>query len=189
MSALATPRISPEEYLAQDRVAEFKSEYHDGEVFPASGVSWEHGRIHAAATRRIEERLDGSPCQLIAASVRLRVSPTKYVYPDLMVLCGAVFTDEQTDTVTNPKLSAEILSPSTADYDYGAKLRWYRSLPSLEEYVLISQDAPRVEVYQRLTDQRWVLATFEGWDSVLPLESLAISLPLAEIYSDVLPRD
>ncbi len=187
MGALATPaRISVEEYLALDREAELKSEYHDGVLFPVCAVSLVHGRLCLRLGRRIEERIEGGPCIAVASPVRVRVSRTKFVYPDIVVICGKPnFTDEHVDTITNPKVILEVLSPSTQDYDYGTKFKLYRELASLEEYVLVSQEAQRVEVFRRMGSQEWRLTRYDGPDTSLPFESLGISIPLSEIYTGI----
>jgi Uma2 family endonuclease len=175
--------ISVEEYLALDRAAELPREYHDGEMFPMEAVTVKHGRITANTIRRLSERLDGKPCRVLNAPVRVRVRPTKFVYPDILVVCGKVdVTDEAQDTVTNPKVIVEVLSPSTAGYDYGGKFALYRRLPSFEEYVLIAQDEPRIEVFRKNSDGHWVLYSYEGLESDVRVETLNIDLPLAEIY-------
>ena len=185
MSAPPVPGISVEEYLAADRVAEVKSEYHDGEVFPVADASLQHARILVNVAWRVSERLESSPCQALGPT-RVRVSPTKFVYPDLLVVCGEPeLTDEHQDTLTNPKVIVEILSPSTAGDDSGEKFRLYRRLPSFEEYALIAQDEPRVEVFHRNPEGTWLLTTHEGLDATFPLDSLGITLPLAEIYDRV----
>ncbi len=96
-----------------------------------------------------------------------------------------MLTDEYQDTVTNPKLIVEVLSPSTADYDYGQKFILYRNLESFEEYLLVAQDRARVEVAHKKPDKRWEITTYEGLDAVVNVESLGISLPTTEIYSGV----
>ena len=185
MSAAPVAKLSVEEYLALDRAAEVPSEYHDGELFPLDAVSLQHGLISNHVGRRVGERLEGGRCQ-IAAQIRVRVSPTKFVFPDQVVYCGkAALTDEAADTITNPKVIIEILSPSTADYDYGTKFGLYRRLPSFEEYVLIAQDEPKVEVFRKTPDGRWILSTYDGLDSTAKVESLEITLPLAELYAGV----
>ena len=105
-----------------------------------------------------------------------------------MVVCGKpVFTDEDQDTVTNPKVIVEILSPSTADYDYGGKFALFRTLPSFEEYLLIAQEEPRIEVFRKMPDDRWILSSYVGLDATVRVESLEIDLPLAEIYFEAAP--
>ena len=182
MGAAAVLKISVEEYLAADRVAEVPSEYYDGEVFPMAAVSVRHARIHNNVARRVAERLDGGSCQILA-QVRLRVSPTRFVYPDQAVVCGTLdLVDEAADTITNPKAIVEILSPSTSDYDHGAKFALYRRVPSLEDYVMIAQDQPSVEVFHKTVDGGWLLNTYEGLEAVARIDSLRIALPLAELY-------
>jgi Uma2 family endonuclease len=186
MSASPIPKVSVEEYLAADRAGELRSEYHDGEVFPRIAASWAHARITMNVGRRISERLDGTPCQAADSSLRLRVAPAKFVYPDIIIVCGKpVFTDEVQDTITNPKVIVEVLSPSTADYDYGGKFALYRGLPSFEEYLLIAQDEPRVEVFRKTPDSDWLLSSYVGLESIVRVQSLEIELPLAEIYFEV----
>jgi Uma2 family endonuclease len=185
MGAAPVVKLSIEEYLAADRVSELPSEYHDGELFPISAVSWEHGLIVANLSRRIAERPEGGSCH-IAAQVRIGVGPTAFVFPDQVVVCGKPeFTDEEKDTITNPKVIVEVLSPSTADYNYGGKFALYRRLPSLEEYVLIAQDRPNVDVFLKTPDGRWLLTPYEGWQAVVKLDSLGLALPLAELYAGV----
>jgi Uma2 family endonuclease len=186
MGALSATKISVEEYLALDRAAEVPSEYHDGEMFPLAAVSWEHGIISLSVGSMLRERLAKSSCNAVPSPVRVRVSPSKFLIPDLMVVCGKpVLTDEYQDTVTNPKAIVEVLSPSTADYDYGGKFILYRKLESFEDYLLVSQDRARVEVAHKAADKQWLMRTYEGLDAVVNVESLGISLPMAEIYSGV----
>jgi Uma2 family endonuclease len=186
MGALAATKVSVEEYLALDRAAEVPSEYHDGEMFPLAAVSWEHSIISANVVSILRARLVNAPCRVANGPLRVRVSPAKYLIPDMMVVCGRpMLTDEHQDTVTNPKLIVEILSPSTSDYDYGEKFILYRKLESFEEYLLVAQDQARVEVARKTADKRWLITTYEGLDAVVNVESLGVSLPMSEIYGGV----
>ncbi|MBM3736815.1 MAG: Uma2 family endonuclease [Acidobacteria bacterium] len=186
MNAVPVRKLTAAEYLALDREAEHKSEFHDGEIFPVVAASWEHSQIVIQMGWRLAERLAGTPCRA-GSAVRVRVTPTKYVYPDIAVICGkAALTDETRDTLTNPKVIVEVLSPSTEDYDRGGKFVLYRGLPSFEEYVLVAQDAPRIEVFHRTPEGNWLLRIFDGLDAEVRLESLGISIPLSEIYSGIL---
>lgn len=113
------------------------------------------------------------------------VGDTLYTYPDLTIICGeARFTDAHVDTLTNPTVLIEILSPSTANYDRTAKFGRYRRLPSLREYVLVHQDARRVERFERF-DDIWATYEYHGEASALELSSVGITVPLAGIYEDV----
>ena len=186
MSALAVPRLSVEEYFALDRDAELKSEYHDGVLFPICAVTIAHARLSARLARRLDERLESGVCITMISPLRVRVSRTQYVYPDIVVVCGKPsLTAESAETITNPKTLIEVLSPSTKDYDYGTKFELYRSLASLEEYVLVSQDRQRIEVFRRMGNQEWRLSRYDGAETILPLESLNISIPLREIYEGI----
>ena len=157
-AAAALSPFTVEQYLAADRAAEQKCEFHDGEMFPIEAASLKHSFIAANVAGAL--RLRGGPCRRVIAPVRVRVSPTKFLYPDVFVYCGEpALTDQHADTLTNPKVIVEILSPSTKDYNYGSKFEFYRLLPSFEEYVLISQTEPRVEVLRRNAHDRWTLTT------------------------------
>lgn len=191
MGVISVPKLSVEEYLKIDRAAELKSEYHDGEMFPIVAVSMAHSVISANVTYSLVGRLKGGSCFVLTSPMRVRVSPTRFVYPDLAVICGTpVLTDEAQDTLTNPKVIIEVLSPSTADYDYGAKFALYRRMPSFEEYILIAQGDPRIEVFHKAHDGGWVLHTYEGLETTIKLKSLNITLALADIYAgiDLNPR-
>ncbi|HEY3742014.1 MAG TPA: Uma2 family endonuclease [Bryobacteraceae bacterium] len=178
--------VSVEEYLALDRAAEIKSEYHDGEMFPIESVTWIHSRIGVKVAGWLDRQLAHSPCRVAGPALRVRVTPTKFVVPDFIVVCGKpVLTDEHQDTVTNPKVIIEILSPSTKDYDYGGKFEFYRRLASFEEYILISQNRPRIETFRKTAENRWVLSIFDGLESVAAIESLGLAMPLSEVYDGI----
>ncbi|MBI4903675.1 MAG: Uma2 family endonuclease [Acidobacteria bacterium] len=185
MSALSVPRFSVEEYLAADEASEFPLEYHDGEIFPINDVSFEHGVLVSNLHRRVSERLDGSGCRTVGTT-RVRVSPTKYLQPDLLVYCGKPeFTNEKPPSLVNPKVIIEVLSPTTENYDSGRKRRLYQLLPSLEEYVLVAQDEPLIEVFRRSAKGHWTISEYQGEDATAELESLNIQLPLKDIYDQV----
>ena len=186
MGASPAAKLSVEEYLALDRAAEVPSEYHDGEMFPVPAVSWQHSIISANIISMLRERLANTSCRAAVSPPRVGVSPTHYLIPDGIVVCGKpALTDEHRDTVTNPKVIVEILSPSTADYDYGEKFILYRKLESFEEYLLVSQDRARIEVAHKTVDKRWLISTYEGINAVVNVESLGVSLPVIGIYDGV----
>lgn len=188
MGALPNPFISVAEYFELDRAAEVPSEYHDGVMYPRCDVSPAHGRIHVKMSAALDNRLASSGRCATMNAIRTRVGKTKYVYPDLAVICGTVqTTSENADTIVNPRVVVEILSPSTKDYDMGTKSELYRELPSLEEYVLVSQDRWRIEVLRR-DGSEWRLARYEGADALLPLRSLEIEIPLREVFGGVLEQ-
>ena len=119
--------LDPESYLAQDRAAEWKSEFQDGEMFPIEAVSYRHSTIAANLVFALKLRLRAVGCSIQPRPLRARVTPSKYLYPDLQIVCGnPELTDEHADTLVNPRVVIEILSPSTADYDHGGKFELYR---------------------------------------------------------------
>ena len=185
-SALAHPKMTVEEYLAYDRAAEVKSEYHDGELFPTSvSMSVRHSRISANVVASLSTLLRSTSCRVYTPT-RVRVNARKYFYPDVFVVCGQVqLTDETQDTITNPKVIVEVLSPSTADYDLGGKFQLYLRLPSLEEYVAVSQDEVKVHVFRRTANDVWNLTNYEGLDASFSLQSLGIVVPLREIFLEL----
>jgi Uma2 family endonuclease len=143
--------VSPEEYLEQERLADRKSEYFQGEVFAMAGASPRHVSIVTNAVIELGQQLKRKPCRVYPADLRLRVTSVGlYTYHDVMVICGeAQFADDQEDTELNPVLIVEVLSESTRDYDRGRKFQHYRKLPSLAGYLMIEQDEPHIEHWTR----------------------------------------
>ena len=184
MSAVPKPFLTPQEYLSRERRAETKSEYLRGEMFAMSGASREHNLIVGNVSRELGQQLRQRPCEVYQADMRVKVSPTGlYTYPDVTVVCGEPqFEDAEVDTLLNPTVLVEVLSPSTADYDRGGKFAHYRRLASLQEYVLISQDGPLVEHYVRQDSDQWLLTEQRGLEDMLVLPSIGCRIPLAEIY-------
>jgi Uma2 family endonuclease len=186
MSAVPKPDLTPEEYLAIERKAETKHEFYRGEMFAMVGGSRPHNQITVNIGGELRNRLRDGDCIVYSSDQRVKVSAAGlYTYPDVTVQCShPEFEDEQEDTLLNPLVLFEVLSPSTADYDRGGKFALYRQLPSLQQYVLVSQDRTAVEHYVRETDH-WLFSELTGQEAVLPLPSLQCDLPLAEIYLKV----
>ena len=182
-------RYSLAEYLEFDENTPLKHEFHDGEILAMSGSSPEHSLITANALRAIGNGLTGTPCRVYSSDLKIAIGGADVQYPDGSVICGPLEfhpADPKRRLVTNPKLIVEVLSPSTEAYDRGEKFRRYRSLASLEEYVLISQVAPIVETFLRQPDGRFVIAaTYSGLDASTELSSLKVEIPLSEIYAGV----
>jgi len=187
MSAQPQPRLTPEQYLEAERAAEFKHEYYNGQIYAMSGGSYRHGQIIGNVTTELSNGLKRRPCSVVPQDLRLRVSPNGlYAYPDVIVICGDPrFADNQHDTLLNPALIVEVLSPSTEAYDRGFKSAQYRTVESLEEYALVSQAEPRVEVFRRQSGGHWLLSEAVGLDAVCHFDSLDCAVPLAEIYAKV----
>ena len=190
MSTLPKHRLTPEEYLEQERKAEWRSEYLDGETFAMSGASRYHALIVTNLVRYISQKLDGRPCNVYSSGLRVRVSPTGlYTYPDLVVTCGEEhFLDESNDTLLNPALLIEVLSESTKDYDRGGKFESYRTLPSLKEYITVAQDKIHIEQWQYQGNGRWLLLEHFSTAKSITLSSLDVELAVSEIYEKVETR-
>ncbi len=187
MSTVPEQYITPQAYLDRERQAETKSQYFQGEIFAMTGASRQHNLIAVNTVITLGPQLRDRDCEIYSGDMRVKVSPSGlYTYPDVTVVCGEPqFEDAELDTLLNPKVLFEVLSPSTADYDRGGKFAKYRRLPSLQEYVLISQDRPLIEHYVRQGQNQWVLTENESLDHTLVLPSIGCELPLAEIYLKV----
>ena len=179
--------LTPQEYLVLERQRDEKSEYWDGDIFLMSGASRAHNLIVTNVARELSTQLLERPCEVYPSDMRVRLPHTaRYVYPDVSVVCGAPqFEDAEVDTLLNPTILVEVLSPSTAAFDRGATFDAYRTIPSLQEYVLIAQDTPRVYVYTRQSDNRWLLSEATQRDQVMQLLSTGCQLALTEVYRKV----
>jgi Uma2 family endonuclease len=179
------------EYLAAERTAPYKSEYIAGQIVAMSGVSREHSLITGNLFRVLSTQLLDGPCEIHASDLRVKVSARgMYTYPDLVVVCGeAQFEDAQVDTLLNPTLIVEVLSPSTEAYNRGAKFGYYRQLPSLREYLLVAQDQVLLEHFVR-EEGGWLLTAATDPTSTLRLPAIGCEVPVAEVYRRVdLPPD
>ena len=187
MSSAATKiRFTPQEYLALERKSETRNEYYNGEIFAMAGASREHNLIVANLLRDIGNQLEDRPCESYPSHMRVFIEATGlYTYPDVSVVCGEPrFQDREVDTLLNPTVIVEVLSPSTEAYDRGDKFRHYRRIDSLREFVLISQDRMMVERYTR-QGKDWVLSDMTDPDQVLKLESIGCQIPLDRIYAKI----
>src|SRR2546425_9848744 len=192
MSAAPKPFLSPQEYLAREREAETKSEYYDGETFAMAGGSEEHSLIAVNVAGALNFQLADRPCKVYNSDMRVRVEEDgPYAYPDVSVVCGeAEFADEERDNLLNPTVIVEVLSPTTEAWDRGGKFERYQQRASLQEYVLIAQDRPRVERYARHGDEEWLLTVTTGLAGRVSLSSIECELRLAEVYRKVtFPED
>ena len=185
-AAGADTYLTPEAYIASERRAKYKSEYIDGEIFAMSGASLGHTLITLDIATELNIQLRGSTCKVVTNDMRVRTAPKgPYFYPDVVVFCGTPqFEDNVFDTLLNPILVVEVLSPSTEVYDRGEKFSHYQRLMSLQEYILVSQDRMRVD-HHRLIGTQWVGKEFHTPEDVLLLDSIECKLPLQDIYSRV----
>jgi Uma2 family endonuclease len=187
MSAVPKRKLTPAEYLAIEKQAEFRSEFFNGEMFAMAGASRPHNRINENLSGEVHAQLKGGPCQSFSRDLRVLVDRTGlYTYPDLVIVCGEVETDpNDDDTITNPRVIVEVLSPSTEGYDRGAKFRNYQQVPSLTEYVLVAQDEAVCERFVRQTDGTWEYTSFVGLDAVLALAAVPVRVTMADLYAGV----
>jgi Uma2 family endonuclease len=179
--------ITSAEYLVRERAAEFRSEYFAGEMFAMAGGSFRQSLIKANLVAELRADLKGRHCFACDSDLRIKVvSSGLYTYPDASVICEPIeFEDDKRDVVLNPVLVVEVLSPSTEAYDRGKKFEHYRRIPSLREYVLVSQEAPHVEHFLRNEDRTWTLTEVSGLEAKLSLPTLGIEMSLLEIFDKV----
>jgi len=187
MSAQPQPRLTPEQYLELERASEFRSEYYAGHMYAMSGGTHRHALLIGNVTRHVGNALSGRSCLVTPSDLRVQTSSHGlYTYPDIVVVCGQPkYADDQKDTLLNPILIAEVLSPSTEAYDRGFKAAQYRTIPSLQEYVLVSQNEPRVEVFRRQSGGAWLLSESLGVEAFCSLDSLDCQIALSDIFSQV----
>jgi Uma2 family endonuclease len=182
-TATYTP-LSESEYLAYEAQSPVRNEYIAGEIFAMTGASIRHNVIALNLASAIRAHLKGTPCRALIEGVKLRLRKEQtYFYPDVMVTCVNRLQelDSQQQIVEESLIVIEILSPSTEAVDRREKLRAYRTLPSLKEYLLVSQDQAQVEIYRRRGDIGWDIITYEPEDTV-DITSLELKLRMSEIY-------
>ena len=187
MPAAAEKSWTAAEYLEFERRSEIRHEFFGGEIFALSGASLKHNRIVRNVLAALHRQLGGRGCEAFASDLRVKVSATGlYTYPDVVVVCGEpLLDDDQLDTLLNPVLIVEVLSPSTQDYDRGTKFEHYRTIETFSEYLLIAQARPHVEHYVRRPDDTWLLSETKEARDVLILSSIDCRLPLVDVYSDL----
>jgi len=180
-------RITRAEYLSLERTSlDIKHEFFDGELFAMVGASRQHNRINMNLARElgIKFKADNFRCEAFSNDMRVKTE-NSYVYPDIIITCGdAEFEDNEFDTLINPVVIMEILSDSTELFDRTKKFFHYRKIPTLQEYILVSQHECWVEKYTRQNDI-WRYQSYEGIDQSLKIESADCELPLSEIYLNV----
>ena len=186
-AAKLKPRYTPDDYLAFERQSEFKHEFLNGEIIAMAGGTPLHSLIKTNVVGELHAATKGHRCTTYDSDLRVLVDATGlYTYPDASVFCDPVELDPgRTDVAVNPTLLVEVLSPSSEAYDRGKKFGHYRQIASLREYVLVSQEEPRVECFYKSDQGVWTLTEAVGMDSTLPLVSLGVSLSLRKIFDKV----
>ncbi|WP_295383938.1 Uma2 family endonuclease [uncultured Thiodictyon sp.] len=188
MSLQPKPHVSFDDWLAGERAAlEDRNEYIDGKVRPKTGASAAHNAIVMNVAGQLWTQMKGRPCQVYANDMKVRIRAANAgTYPGLVAFCAEhEFQDDRTDMLLNPSLIVEVLSDSTEAYDRGGKFALYRQVPSLREYLLISQHQAQVDLYTRGADDRWILTDFNALTDSVYLPSVDCTLDLAEVYDKI----
>jgi Uma2 family endonuclease len=189
--ALREKFVTPEAYLEFERASATKHEYFGGKVYAMTGASANHNLIVANTLASLHGQLRKRPCRVYPSDMRVKTqSSILYTYPDISIVCGEhYFEDAERDTLLNPVVIIEVLSPSTERYDRGKKFQHYRTLASLQEYVLIAQDSIRIEHFVRQPNDEWLLSDTTEIDSRVELTSIERHLVLADVYEKVTFED
>lgn len=195
VNLLQTKKYTPEEYLALEDKAGYKSEYWNGYIIPLhggeppmlAGADVNHAQIVTNLTETLSPVLKKKNCRTFSNDIKVWIpNREKFFYPDLTIVCGQLdFYRNRRDTILNPKLIVEVLSESTASFDRSEKFWLYQTLESLQEYVLISQDKAVVEQYTRRADGNWIYRATIGIESSVVFESIEIKTDLSDIYDFV----
>ena len=177
-------RMAPKEYLEFDRASDIKHEYFNGQIFAMTGAKKNHNLINTSLTANLVNRIGNSTCRVFSNDMRVKIeSESGYAYPDIAVACGNLeFEDDQLDTLTNPIVIMEILSDATEAYDRGDKFAYYRAIPTLQEYILVSQNKCRVEQFIRKEGGMWGMFHYENRGQIIKIESIDCAVPLSDIY-------
>jgi Uma2 family endonuclease len=187
MSSNPKTFLTEEEYLAIERQAEFRSEYFAGEMFALAGASRRHNRIVTNLVAGLDLQLRARPCNVYSTGMRVKVTNTGlYTYPDVAVTCGEErFADGENDVLLNPLILIEVLSDSTEGYDRGKKFENYRSITSLKEYLLVSQNSRRVEQFVKQSRKNWMYSEIHEPGESIKLQNIECELKLEDIYLKV----
>lgn len=178
---------SPEEYLAREDAADYKSEYIDGEIIPMAGGSINHNQIAGNFYVELSLAFKKLDYRVFMSDVRLWIPKARiYTYPDVMIIVGEPeYLNDRTDMITNPKVIIEVLSESTQGYDKKAKFESYRTIPSFEEYLLIDQTKVYVEQYSKTGNKRWSFREYDVEDEAIALTSVQFEISLEDVYNKV----
>lgn len=182
-----TRTYTPEEYLKLEAAADYKSEYRDGEIVSMTGGTTNHNEIAGNLYAHLKFALRGQTHKVYISDVRLWIPRYRqYTYPDVMVVQGPpIYTGTNTTTVTNPQIIVEVLSPSTQNYDQGDKFMYYRSIPEVQEYILIDQKQFHVMQHTKTAEGKWLLSEYEGEDATLELSAIKFLITFPELYEGV----
>jgi len=179
--------MTPPQFLAYDRASAQRYELVDGQIYALAGGSQQHSLIITNVVASLHGQLRRRECTVYASDMRVKTPQTAlYTYPDVSVVCGKpLFEDDSRDTLLNPIVIIEVLSPSTERYDRGRKFRSYRLIETLQEYILIAQDARQIEHFERQPDGQWTFSSVGEDEADLKLPSIGCHLSVADVYEKV----
>jgi Uma2 family endonuclease len=179
-------KATRDEYLELDDASPEKHEFFQGDIFAMAGGSFNHSTIGLNIATTLRNALRGKPCQPMNSDMRIHTPSGLDTYPDISVLCGEPELTDKRGTLHNPVLIIELLSPSTRSYDRGDKFWHYRSIPTLEEYLLVDSESVHVEHHQRQSKDEWLLHEYRDLENTLQLKSIGVTLSVAVLYEDTL---
>ena len=180
--------FTEEEYLSLEDEALEKSEFFQGRIYAMAGGSYDHAAISLNIGGELRSLVKGKNCQLSSSDTRVKIPNSSLnTYPDVTVICGKpeLHLYNNSQTILNPMLIVEVLSPTTEKYDRGFKFENYKQISTLTDYLLVAQDRAKVEHFVRQPDDSWSCTVSEGLDATVKIASLECELPLAEIYLKV----
>lgn len=177
-------RYTIEEYLEMERASDVKHEYYQGEIFAMAGAGNRHNWVFTNVFGELCAQLKDDPCRPYGSDMRMHIPEnTLFTYPDISIYCGdPTFIDKDEDTVIQPTVIIEILSPSTRAYDLGKKFELYRDIPTLKEYILIDSENPGVKIFRIDAHNRWESAEYKTLQETVIITTIGISLSMREIY-------
>ncbi len=180
--------ISSQEYFEMEEVAEYKSEYYQGEIFAMSGASFNHNVIAGNTFAALHSSLSDYDCIVFSSDMKIQVDKeSHYTYPDISIVCGDVeFAENRNDVIANPLVIFEILSDSTKDYDRGSKFTAYRNIASLKDYILVDQHSYHVEYFHKNEADQWSLSEFKNVNDMFKISSTDVELSLKTVYHRVI---
>ena len=174
--------MTVEEYFAFDEASEIRNEYIDGDIIPMTGGTGKHALIIAYTINAFISALGSRVCNVFSSNIRVRIDASRYVYPDVSVVCGEIeYADDREVTLLNPTVVVEVTSPSSIAYDHVDKLGFYSDVPSIRGYLILDQERVYAEWHTR-TESGWHLRQFSDLQDMIPLEPLNCRLPLAQVY-------
>jgi Uma2 family endonuclease len=187
MSTLPKSFLTPEQYLEFERASEFRHEYYNGEVVAMSGAREAHTLIAGNIFASLKAQLRGHGCRVYMVDMRVRTTASgAYTYPDVVAACGhREFLDGIRDTLLNPTVIFEVLSPSTERHDRTRKFRYYKTIDSLQQYVLVAADSASLDVFTRPVEGDWTWKNALGLEETLEIASIGCRLALSDVYEDV----